>query len=99
MGTEVDMTRLLNEPVLFGAAVRAVLLAAMAFGTPMTPEQLAAAMGAVEAVLALITRTLVTPNQLAEARVAAGVSPTVSRKDTQFAAAAATRTGTGDGTS
>lgn len=73
------MTRLLNETVLLGAAIRAVLLAAMAFGTPMTAEQLATAMSAVEAVLALVTRALVTPNQLAEARVAAGGSPTLPR--------------------
>lgn len=56
--------------------MRAVILAAMAFGTSITPEQLAALMMAVEAVLALLTRAIVTPNQLAEARVAAGGSPT-----------------------
>jgi hypothetical protein len=70
------MTRLMNEPVLLGGAIRAVLLAGMAFGLTVTPEQLAAVMLAVEAVLALFTRAIVTPNQLAEARVAAGGSPT-----------------------
>lgn len=72
------MYRLLNEPVLIGGAIRAVILAAMAFGTAITPAQLASLMLAVEAVLALLTRAIVTPNQLAEARVAAGGSPTKS---------------------
>ena len=71
------MTRLLNEPVLIGAAIRAVLLAVIAFGVNMTMEQFGAVMLAVEAVLALVTRALVTPNQLAEARVSAGGRPTV----------------------
>lgn len=71
-----QIRRLLNEPVLLGAAVRAIVFAAMAFGLDVTVDQLAAVMAAVEAVLALATRALVTPNQLAEARVAAGGSPT-----------------------
>lgn len=70
------MSRLLNEPVLIGAAIRAVIYAATAFGFEMKPEQLAALMGAVEAIMALVTRALVTPNQLAEARVDAGGRPT-----------------------
>lgn len=70
------MGRIFNEPVLIGGAIRAVLLAAMAFGLQVTPEQLAAVMLAVEAVIALVTRAFVTPNHLAEARVAAGNSPT-----------------------
>ena len=73
------MNRLLNEPVLIGAAVRAVVVAAMGFGLNITTEQLALVMGALEAVLALVTRALVTPNQLAEARVDAGGRPTVPR--------------------
>ena len=73
------MGRLLNEPVLIGGAIRAVILAAVAFGLDVTPEQLAALMLAVETVLALVTRALVTPNQLAEARVAEGLSPTQPR--------------------
>lgn len=73
------MGRIFNEPVLIGGAIRAVILAAVAFGLTVTPEQLAALMLAVEAVLALVTRALVTPNQLAEARVAEGLSPTQPR--------------------
>jgi hypothetical protein len=73
------LKRMFNEPVLIGTAVRAVLLAAMAFGTHITTEQLAALMVAVEAVLMLVTRALVTPNQLAEERVAQGLSPTQPR--------------------
>jgi hypothetical protein len=70
------MKRLLNEPVAVGAVVRLGILAAMAFGLKWTPEQLAAVMAFVEAVLLLVTRTVVTPNHIAEARVAAGGSPT-----------------------
>lgn len=73
------MKRLLNEPVVIGGAIRAVLLAFMAFGVSLTPEQLAAVMFAVESVLVAITRALVTPNQLAEQRVAEGGSPTKPR--------------------
>lgn len=71
------LKRLLNEPVLLGAAIRLTLIAVMAFGAHMTMEQVAAIMAAVEAILALLTRAFVTPNHLAEARVAAGGSPTV----------------------
>lgn len=55
------LTRILKEPVMVAAAVRSILLAAMAFGTPMSVEQIAAVMAAVEAVLALATRAVVTP--------------------------------------
>ncbi len=75
------MHRLLNEPVLIGAAVRAVIFAAMTFGIKVSIDQLAAIMAAVEAVLAVVTRALVTPNQLAEARVAEGGSPTTPRNN------------------
>lgn len=63
------VNRLLNEPVLIGGAIRAVILAGAAFGLQVSEDQLAALMLAVEAVLMLVTRTMVTPNQLAEARV------------------------------
>ena len=72
----MDPKRLLNEPVLIGAAIRLSLIAAIAFGLPMTEQQMLALMAALEAVLALVTRALVTPNQLAEARVDAGNRPT-----------------------
>jgi hypothetical protein len=74
------MGRLFNEPVLIGTAVRTVILALVSFGFDLTTEQIAATMVALEAVLALVTRALVTPNQLAERRVAAGNSPTDSDK-------------------
>lgn len=76
MGEVMEMKRLLNEPVMIAAAVRSVILAGAAFGFALTVEQIAALMAAVEAVLALITRALVVPNQLAEARVDAGFRPT-----------------------
>lgn len=69
--------RLLNEPVMLAAAIRAVILAAVSFGFNVTAEQTASLMVAVEAVLALITRSLVVPTQLAEHRVSMGGSPTV----------------------
>lgn len=71
------MNRLLNEPSLIAGALRAIILAGTAFGLKWTAEQIAATMLAVEAVLTLVTRALVTPNQLAEARVDAGGRPTV----------------------
>ena len=55
--------RLLKEPVMIAAAIRAVLVAAMAFGLDLSPEQMAALMVAVEAVLALVVRALVSPAQ------------------------------------
>jgi hypothetical protein len=73
------MSRLFNEPVLLGTAIRAVILAVAAFGFQITADQIAALMLAVEAVIALITRAFVTPNHLAEERVAQGLSPTQSR--------------------
>lgn len=54
-------SKILKEPVAFSFAIRALLLCAMAFGTHVTPEQLASVMVAVEAVLALFTRAAVTP--------------------------------------
>ena len=73
------ISHMLNEPVMIATAIRMTLFAVMAFGFKMTIEQLGAVMAAVEAILALVNRALVTPNQLAEARVAAGGSPTVPR--------------------
>lgn len=71
------MTRLLNEPALISAVINTGLLALIAFGFSLTEPQMLAVMAFVNATLALIVRALVTPNQLAEARVAAGGSPTV----------------------
>lgn len=48
------------EPVAIGAAIRAVILAGVAFGLDWTPEQIAAVMFAVEAVLVIFTRGSVT---------------------------------------
>lgn len=50
-----------REPVAILAAVRAVALAILAFGVNVSPEQLAGVMLALEAVLALVTRSKVTP--------------------------------------
>ena len=70
------MNRLLNEPTLIAGVVRAVILCAVSFGWDLTVDQIAQIMLALEAVLTLVNRALVTPNQLAEARVAAGGNPT-----------------------
>jgi len=53
------------EPIAIAAAIRAVLLAAMAFGLDWTAEQLAAVMLAVELVLALFLRTQVVSERTA----------------------------------
>lgn len=54
-----------REPVVVSAAIslaiKAVLLAFMAFGVTVTPEQLAAVVFAVDAVLALLIIVLVRP--------------------------------------
>lgn len=50
-----------REPALIAGAIRAILLCAVAFGLRWTPEQIAAFMLAVEAVLTLIVRHNVTP--------------------------------------
>ena len=54
--------RLLSEPTALIGAIRLILYAAMMFGLHLTPEQLAAVLLALEAVLVLINRALVTPN-------------------------------------
>lgn len=71
------MGRLLNEPTLIAGALRAIILCAVSFGWELTVEQIAQIMLALEAVLTLVNRALVTPNQLAESRVDAGGRPTV----------------------
>lgn len=50
-----------TEPVAVAAAVRAVLLAVMAFGVGLTAEQVAAVAVAVEVVAGLWVRSKVTP--------------------------------------
>lgn len=56
------------EPVAIAAAIRAVILCAVAFGLRWTPEQIAAVMLAVEAVMALVTRaSVVSSNTLQQA--------------------------------
>ena len=66
--------RIQEEPVLFGAAVRASLLAAMTFGLHLTMVQLTASMVAVEAILAFATRKASTPNTSLPAGVAAQIA-------------------------
>ena len=53
--------RIAREPALITSAVRAALYCAVLFGLPLTDEQTAGVLLAVEAVLALITRAVVTP--------------------------------------
>lgn len=73
----MDFSRLLNEPSVIAGAIRAIILCGTAFGLGWTGEQIASVMLAVEAVLTLVTRALVTPNQVAEARVDRGGRPSV----------------------
>lgn len=51
----------MREPVAIAAAIRSLVLLGVAFGLKWSPEQIAATMVAVEAVLALIVRNKVTP--------------------------------------
>jgi len=53
--------QILKEPVLFAGAIRAILLAVMAFGLEVSVEQLAAVMLALEVVLDFLTRAVSTP--------------------------------------
>lgn len=50
-----------REPVAVVNAIRLVILAAVSFGLKWTPEQIVAAMAALEAVLTLLQRSQVVP--------------------------------------
>ncbi len=52
-----------REPVAITAATRATVLCAVAFGLKWTPEQIAATMVALEAILALVVRSQVSPTR------------------------------------
>lgn len=54
--------RIAREPALVTSALRALLYSAILFGLPLSVEQSAGVLLAVEAVLALITRAVVTPS-------------------------------------
>lgn len=66
-------TLLGREPVLWTTAIRAVILASVLFGLDLSEEQILGTMFAVEAVLALVTRSQATPNAAVVERVSAGV--------------------------
>ncbi len=71
------MKRLLNEPVALAATVQSLVGFGIIMGwIHMTDAQTGSLMIAINAVLGLGVRALVTPNQLAEARVDAGGRPT-----------------------
>ena len=53
--------RITREPALITSAIRACLYTAVLFGLPLSIEQTAGVLLAVEAVLALVTRAVVTP--------------------------------------
>jgi hypothetical protein len=72
------MNRLFNEPTLLAGAVRAIIAAAVTFGLKWTPDQIGSTILAVEAVLTLVNRSMVTANHVAEARVDAGGRPSIS---------------------
>jgi hypothetical protein len=78
------MKRLLNEPVAIAATIQSVIGFAIIMGwLNMTEVQTGAMMVAVNAVLGLFVRQVVTPNQLAEARVSVGGSPTQPMTEAQ----------------
>ena len=73
--------RILNEPVVITSLVSSAIALGIGFGLKVTPEQLSLIMAFVGTLLAFLARAAVTPNQLAEERVAQGGSPTVPRNN------------------
>jgi hypothetical protein len=55
--------RLKNEPVAIVAAIEAALMLALAFGAPLTKEQIAGIMTLALAILAIVARGAVTPTR------------------------------------
>lgn len=60
------MNRIRLEPVAVAGAVRMILLAAVALGLDLSPGQIVAVVGAVEAVLVALVRGAVTPTAKAQ---------------------------------
>ena len=52
-----------REPVLWLAALRAIVVLAVAFGADLTPEQIAAVYLVMETLLSLVARSRVTPTE------------------------------------
>lgn len=57
------LDRIRSEPALVAGAVQALLALLLAFGVPLTDEQVGAILGASAAVLAFVVRQRVTPNR------------------------------------
>lgn len=55
------MTRLFGEPTLILAAIRAIIVCAVAFGLGLSEGQIVAIYAVAETILALVNRALVTP--------------------------------------
>lgn len=51
-----------SEPAIWSAAIRQIVLLSVLFGFKLTAEQISGIMIAVESILALFTRQVVTPN-------------------------------------
>jgi TRAP-type C4-dicarboxylate transport system permease large subunit len=71
--------RLLNEPVMLAAISQLVVILIGVFGFQLSAEEIAALASGLLVIVGIVTRQLVTPNQLAEARVDEGKRPTDSR--------------------
>lgn len=76
VGLKEALRRILNEPVMFVSVVQSGFALAIGFGMDITKEQLVLIVAFTGTVLAFLARAFVTPNKLAEERVAAGGSPT-----------------------
>lgn len=63
-----------KEPALLTSAVRATILAVVAFGVKWSPEAIGATMLAVEAWLALVTRAFSVPARQVQTQVATAVA-------------------------
>lgn len=72
-----------DEPVLFQAAIQAGLAMGMSFGLSLSVEQMGTVMAFTAAVLAFVTRTHVTPNHVADQRVAVALHTPVPKRRKQ----------------
>lgn len=75
-----------RQPVAIAAAIRAIILASVAFGLSWTAEQVAALMFAVEAVLVLFVQPQVTPNVTVAEQVADAKTETRAKVEAEVEA-------------
>lgn len=82
-----------REPVLWAAAIRAALYAAVLYGANLSEAQILGTMLAIEAILALVTRSQATPNAAVVERESDGVVYAGAKNDQVPAGAVVRRIG------